>query len=83
MSDWGYAERGPLYASLTLAQWVDMLLGEDPDDRAIREAHGFGYQVPDFRTMRRAETGAGLSTVTSWPGRCARARRRHAHEAAP
>lgn len=59
MSDWGYAERGPLYASLTLAQWVDMLLGEDPDDRAIREAHGFGYQVPDFPDDAPCRNGCG------------------------
>lgn len=43
MSDFGYAERGQMYAGMPLGQWVDMLLGEDPDDRAIREAHGIGY----------------------------------------
>jgi hypothetical protein len=44
MSDWGYAERPALYADLTLREWATMLEGEDPDDRAIREAHGIGYR---------------------------------------
>ena len=47
MSDFGYAGRDPMYAGMSLGQWVDMLLCEDPDDRAIREAHGIGYDA-DF-----------------------------------
>lgn len=47
MSDWGYDERAVMYADLTLHQWQDMLLGEDPDDRDIREAHGIGFLEQD------------------------------------
>ena len=41
--DAGYKTRGPLYRYMTMPQWIEMLEGEDPDDRAIREAHGIGY----------------------------------------
>lgn len=61
MSDWGYAERGPLYASLTLPQWASMLECEDPDDRAVREAHGFGYQEPDFPDSEPCRNGCGAA----------------------
>lgn len=61
MSDWGYAERDALYADLTLGEWVEMLEGEDPDDRAIREAHGFGYRVPDYDDGELCRNGCGAS----------------------
>lgn len=35
------------YASLSDGQYLEMLEGEDPDDRAIREAHGIGYPGTD------------------------------------
>lgn len=57
--DWGYAKREPLYADLTLREWCEMLEGEDPDDRAIREAHGIGYDEPFDGTVCR--NGCGLS----------------------
>lgn len=58
--DWGYSERGPLYADLTLAEWCAMLEGEDPDDRAIREAHGIGYREP-YSADVKCRNGCGLS----------------------
>jgi len=44
--DWGYPGRAAMYADMTLGEWIDMLTGEDPDDRQIREAHGIGFRVP-------------------------------------
>jgi hypothetical protein len=35
--------------SLTFAE-IDRLMGEDPDDRAIREAHGFAFE-DDYRDI--------------------------------
>ena len=61
MSDWGYAGRPPLYAGLSLAQWKSMLEGEDPDDRAVREAHGFGYREPDYPDGAACRNGCGAS----------------------
>lgn len=31
----------------------DWAMGEDPDDRRIREAHGFGYDDPDEAVCRQ------------------------------
>lgn len=36
-------QQPPSGAGLTFEE-IDRLMGEDPDDRAIREAHGFGYE---------------------------------------
>ena len=34
------------YGHMPERLYWEMLEGEDPDDRAIREAHGIGYDVP-------------------------------------
>lgn len=60
--DWGYSKRKSLYADLTLIEWCEMLEGEDPDDRAIREAHGIGYREPHTADVK-CRNGCGLSYV--------------------
>jgi hypothetical protein len=57
--DWGYPGRLAMYADMTLAEWIDMLTGEDPDDRAIREAHGIGYEEP-YSPDVKCVNGCGL-----------------------
>jgi hypothetical protein len=47
MTDSGGAAPGSSRSGLSWAE-IDRLMGEDPDDRAIREAHGFGYD-DDFK----------------------------------
>lgn len=59
MSDWGYLERGALYADMTLPAWIEMLEGEDPDDRQVREAHGIGFSVPCVPDVK-CRNGCGL-----------------------
>jgi hypothetical protein len=38
------------YAHMSVRDYWEMLEGEDPDDRAIREAHGIGYEE-DYRDL--------------------------------
>jgi hypothetical protein len=47
------------YGHMVEALYWEMLEGEDPDDRAIREAHGIGYTDPIGGTVCRF--GCGLS----------------------
>ena len=63
------ARKGPLmpipecdrakYGGMNEVLYWKMLEGEDPDDRAIREAHGIGYTDPLEGTVCR--NGCGLS----------------------
>ena len=47
------------YGDMNEVLYWEMLEGEDPDDRAIREAHGIGYTDPLEGTACR--NGCGLS----------------------
>jgi len=47
------------YGDMNEVLYWEMLEGEDPDDRAIREAHGIGYTDPVEGTVCRY--GCGLS----------------------
>ena len=47
------------YGGMNEVLYWKMLEGEDPDDRAIREAHGIGYTDPLEGTVCR--NGCGLS----------------------
>ena len=49
----------PKYGHMPENLYWEMLEGEDPDDRAIREAHGIGYTDPLEGTMCR--NGCGLA----------------------
>jgi hypothetical protein len=40
---------------------IDRLMGEDPDDRAIREAHGFTYEDDWQDRSLLCRNGCGLS----------------------
>lgn len=40
---------------------IDRLMGEDPDDRAIREAHGFTYEDDWQDESLLCRNGCGLS----------------------
>jgi hypothetical protein len=40
---------------------IDRLMGEDPDDRAIREAHGFAYEDDWQDRSLLCRNGCGLS----------------------
>jgi hypothetical protein len=63
------AKEGPLmpipecdrqkYGDMNEVLYWEMLEGEDPDDRAIREAHGIGYAAPLEGTVCR--NGCGLA----------------------
>jgi len=52
---------------MTAGQYRDMLTGEDPDDRAIREAHGIGYEEDfgDLAVMCRYGCGATYDEISS------------------
>lgn len=41
--DWAATMREPAASAVLSFAEIDELMGEDPDDRTIREAHGFGY----------------------------------------
>lgn len=73
MMDFGYNNRGALYADLTLREWVEMLEGEDPDDRSIREAHGIGYREP-FSEEVMCRNGCGLTYVELASGKIRKCR---------
>lgn len=49
----------PKYGHMPERLYWEMLEGEDPDDRAIREAHGIGYTDPLEGTVCR--NGCGLT----------------------
>jgi hypothetical protein len=40
---------------------IDRLMGEDPDDRAIREAHGFSYEDDFEDRSLLCRNGCGLT----------------------
>lgn len=48
------------YGHMPERLYWEMLEGEDPDDRAIREAHGIGYEEPCSEDVK-CSNGCGLS----------------------
>jgi hypothetical protein len=55
------------YAHMTAGKYREMLEGEDPDDRAIREAHGIGYEEDfgDLAVTCRYGCGATYHEISS------------------
>jgi hypothetical protein len=51
----------PKYGHMPERLYWEMLDGEDPDDRAIREAHGFGYSDDWEDPALLCRNGCGLS----------------------
>jgi hypothetical protein len=64
------------YAHMTVQRYWEMLEGEDPDDRAIREAHGIGYEEDfgDLAVMCRYGCGATYHEIASSKMRACAAR---------
>lgn len=53
------------YGDINEVLYWEMLEGEDPDDRAIREAHGIGYTDPLEGTMCRNGCGLAYKDISS------------------
>jgi hypothetical protein len=64
------------YAHMSVRDYWEMLEGEDPDDRAIREAHGFGYNEGwrDRALTCRYGCGATYDEISSGKMRACAAR---------
>jgi hypothetical protein len=56
-----------MYAELSDLECWEMLEGEDPDDRSIREAHGIGYRedFEDLSVVCRNGCGATYLDIAS------------------
>jgi hypothetical protein len=56
-----------MYVSMTDGDYWKMLESEDPDDRAIREAHGIGYfeDYMDLSVVCRHGCGATYMNISS------------------
>jgi hypothetical protein len=55
----------PKYGQMPERLYWEMLEGEDPDDRAIREAHGIGYTDPIGGTACRNGCGLAYSDISA------------------
>lgn len=65
------------YSHMTAGEYWNMLIGEDPDDREIREAHGIGYEEDpgDLGVVCRYGCGATYHDISSGKRRTCPARR--------
>ena len=66
------------YGHMPERLYWEMLEGEDPDDRAIREAHGIGYTEPVEGTVCRNGCGLAYEDISAGKIReCEERGRRH------